>query len=87
MGIPAPDQVFFLDMPTEAVQHLLEHRQGKTQDIHEKDIDYLKKCYRTASALADRFGWRRIRCTDGTTIRTIEDISAELTRAVLDLVL
>ena len=82
MGIPAPDQVFFLDMPTEAVRNLLEHRQGKTQDIHEKDIPYLKKCYETASRLADRFGWHRIRCTHGNAIRSIADISDELVAAV-----
>ena len=82
MGIPAPDQVFFLDMPTEAVRNLLEHRQGKTQDIHEKDIPYLKKCYETASRLADRFGWHRIRCTQGNAIRSIADSSDELVAAV-----
>ena len=82
MGIPAPDQVFFLDMPTEAVRNLLEHRQGKTQDIHEKDIPYLKKCYETASRLSDRFGWHRIRCTQGNAIRSIADISDELVAAV-----
>lgn len=83
MGIPAPDDVYFLDMPTEAVRDLLEHRQGKTQDIHEQDMDYLKKCYQTASQLADQFGWHRIRCTQDGAVRTIEDISAELTAAVL----
>lgn len=83
MGIPAPDDVYFLDMPTQAVQDLLEHRQGKTQDIHERDMEYLKKCYQTASALADRFGWHRIHCTRGDTIRTIDDISHELVSAVL----
>ncbi|MDY4443728.1 MAG: thymidylate kinase [Butyricicoccus sp.] len=82
MGIPAPDQVFFLDMPTEVVRNLLEHRQGKTQDIHEKDIPYLKKCYETASRLADRFGWHRICCTQGNAIRSIADISDELVAAV-----
>lgn len=83
MGIPAPDDVYFLDMPTQAVQDLLEHRQGKTQDIHERDMEYLKKCYQTVSALADRFGWHRIHCTRGDTIRTIDDISHELVSAVL----
>ena len=83
MGIPAPDAVYFLDMPTQAAQNLLAHRQGKTQDIHEQDMEYLRKCYQTASALADRLNWRRIRCTCGNTIRTVEDISDELVRAVL----
>lgn len=83
MGIPAPDDVYFLDMPTEAVRDLLEHRQGKTQDIHEQDLDYLKKCYQTASHLAEQFGWHRIRCTCQGSVRTIADISEELTSAVL----
>lgn len=83
MGIPAPDDVYFLDMPTQAVHDLLTHRQGKTQDIHEKDMVYLEKCYRTASALADQLGWHRICCTRGDTIRTIDDISDELVSAVL----
>lgn len=83
MGIPAPDDVYFLDMPTEAVRDLLEHRQGKTQDIHEQDLDYLKKCYQTASHLAEQFGWHRIRCTYQGSVRTIADISEELTSAVL----
>lgn len=87
MGIPEPDQVYFLDMPTDAVQSLLEHRQGKTQDIHEKDLDYLKKCYQTASKLADDFHWHRIRCTSDHTIRTIDDISDELVAAVLSTIL
>ena len=87
MGIPAPDHVFFLDMPTEAVKNLLEHRKGKTQDIHEKDLGYLKQCYQTASQLAEQFGWHRIRCTDSKTIRTIEDISSQLVDEVLHTIL
>ncbi|MDO5548073.1 MAG: thymidylate kinase [Eubacteriales bacterium] len=82
MGLPAPDHVFFLDMPTEAVHELLIHREGKEIDIHEKDIPYLKRCYDTASALAERFGWERIRCTENGAIRPIEEISADLTNGV-----
>ncbi len=83
MGIPAPDDVFFLDMPMQAVRDLLEHRQGKTQDIHEQDLTYLEHCYQTASGLADRFGWHRIRCVRDGRIRPVEDISQELTAEVL----
>lgn len=82
MGLPAPDHVFFLDMPTEAVHELLIHRKGKEIDIHENDIPYLKRCYDTASALAERFGWKRIRCTENGAIRSIEDISSDLTEGV-----
>lgn len=79
MGLPAPDHVFFLDMPTEAVHELLIHREGKNVDIHEKDILYLQRCYQTASKLADRFHWERIRCTENGSIRSIEAISNNLT--------
>ncbi len=82
MGIPAPDAVFFLDMPPDAVRGLLEQRQEKTRDIHEMDMAYIKKCYQTAGMLADRFGWQRIRCTQDDTIRSIANISAELVAAV-----
>lgn len=85
MGIPAPDKVFFLDMPTDAVQELLLHRQGKQIDIHENDIPYLCRCYATASLLADRFGWHRIRCTENRSIRSIEDIASELIQQVSSL--
>lgn len=79
MGLPAPDHVFFLDMPTEAVHELLIHREGKSTDIHEKDIPYLQRCYQTSSKLADRFHWERIRCTKNGSIRSIEAISNDLT--------
>ncbi len=82
MGIPKPDAVFFLDMPTEAAKELLLHRQGKQIDIHENDIAYLRKCYETASLLADRFGWHRICCTEGEKIRSVEEISSELIQKV-----
>ncbi len=83
MELPAPDEVWFLDMPTEAVEDLLIHRTGKTMDIHEKDLPYLKRCYDTATVLANRFGWHRIRCVKDGKIRSIEDISAQLTAEVL----
>jgi dTMP kinase len=86
MGLPEPDHVFFLDMPTDAVQELLIHREGKKIDIHESDISYLKRCYRTASALAERFGWERICCTEKGKIRSIEEISADLTNGVAALI-
>ena len=86
MGLPAPDHVFFLDMPTEAVHELLIHREGKSTDIHEKDIPYLQRCYQTASKLADRFHWERIRCTENGGIRSIEAISNDLTGRFADLI-
>ena len=52
MGIPAPDAVIYLDMPTDISLSLLEKRCRETQatkDIHEKDAGHLYRshgCYR-----------------------------------------
>ena len=86
MGLPKPDAVFFLDMPPQAVRDLLAHRVGKTEDIHEKDADYLEQCYLTASSLAERFEWKRIQCVKNQKLRTIEDIAGEILSDVLNLI-
>lgn len=78
MELPAPDAVLFLDMPIEQVHILLQNRQGKTEDIHERDMEYLQHCYSTASFLADKLGWKRIECVKNGKIRTIEDISEDI---------
>ena len=54
MGIPKPDLVIFLNMPTEMAVKLMEARKNKItgeekKDIHEKDTSYLKKSYDNAS--------------------------------------
>lgn len=86
MGLPEPDAVFFLDMPPQVVRDLLTHRMGKTEDIHEKDTAYLEQCYMTASALTDRFQWKRISCVKNEKLRTIEDIAGEILNDVLKLI-
>ena len=51
LGIPAPDLVLFLDMPTENSIQLLRNRQrttGTQGDIHEIDGSYLALCRETA---------------------------------------
>lgn len=78
LGMPAPDAVFFLDMPIDNVRILLQNREGKTEDIHERDFDYLQNCYNTASLSAEKYAWNRIKCVKNGKIRTIEDISHEI---------
>jgi len=41
----------------------MKHRQDSTNtkaDIHEKDIEYLKRCLHTAEKAAEYYGWTRI---------------------------
>ena len=78
MGLPAPDKVIFLDMPSELTFKLIEKRQGEAGDIHERDHAYLEKCRANALDVCDRFGWTHICCGDGDRIKSIEEIHREI---------
>ena len=84
LGIPAPDLVLFLDMPIEVSQKLLSERyQGdeNKKDIHESDIDFLKRCRESALYVAehDTFSkWHVIPCAEHDNPRTIAQIHADI---------
>ena len=81
MGLPQPDLVLYLDVPTEFTEQLMRHREqatGTHADIHEQDLDYLKTCRRTAAEAAAYYGWTKISCVRGGVLRSIEDIHEEI---------
>lgn len=89
LGIPAPDKVIFLDMPTEISQHLMDKRydaNGGHKDIHESDIKYLENCRKAALFTADYSGWDIISCGRDGEPRTIEDIAAEVLSLALEVI-
>ncbi len=83
LGLPAPDEVFLLDMPVAQSAKLMEHRAGKTCDIHELDLAYLQECRDTAHLAAKMYGWQLISCTKDGELRRIEEIHEELYEKVL----
>ncbi len=82
LGLPAPDAVIYLDMPTEQSVKLLRSRESATHtkgDIHEVDTAYLALCRETALRAAQHYGWKKVSCTDGTgAVRPIQDIHEEI---------
>ena len=82
LGLPRPDMVIYLDVPTEATVQMLRAREQQTNtqaDIHEKDTAYLAACRECAGQAADILGWKRIRCLDKHgKLRSIEDIHEEI---------
>ena len=88
LGLPRPDAVIYLDMPTERSVQLLRSREEATHtkaDIHEVDTEYLALCRRTALRAAEHYGWRRISCVDEQgELRSIEDIHREIWGILLD---
>lgn len=82
LGLPLPDLVVYLDMPTEQAVRLLRSREASTHtkgDIHEVDTDYLALCRKTALRAADCLGWVKIPCVDGAgALRSMEDIHRDI---------
>ncbi len=88
IGIPKPDMVIFLDMPTEVSQKLLRNRYGgddTKKDIHEKDLEYLNHCRDAAIFTAKYSNWQIIDCSKNGEPRTIEDISNDILAKVMEL--
>ena len=81
LGLPRPDLVIYLDMPTDYTEKLMRHRETETNtkaDIHEKDLSYLATCRQTGRAAAEYYGWKIITCVQDGQMRSIEDIHAEI---------
>lgn len=65
MGLPRPDMVIYLDVDIDTSLARMRHREEHTNtqaDIHEKDVQYLKRCLETGRKAAGHYGWRRIEC-------------------------
>lgn len=85
LGLPAPDLVIYLDVPTDFTEKLLRHREQDTNtnaDIHEQDTQYLATCRRTGKQAAQYYGWTVISCVEDGKMRSIEDIHNEIYRHV-----
>lgn len=81
LGLPRPDLVLYLDMPTHQAIRLLRQREQSTHthaDIHELDTDYLAACRESALQAAQALGWRVIPCMDGERLRGVEEIHQEI---------
>lgn len=87
-GLPKEDCVILLDMPQDVASELKKKRlveqngltsSGGTKDIHEEDMEYLKKSYNTALEVAEYLNWNVVHCVDETgRLKTIEEIHNEI---------
>ena len=85
LGLPKPDLVLYLDMPTEITEKMMRSREAATgthADIHEQDEAYLKSCREAAREIVKDCGWTVIHCAKGDAPRTVEDIHNQVYRTV-----
>ena len=81
MGLPAPDAVVYLQVDPAVSQKLMTaryHGDESKKDVHEKDTEYLARSRAAAEYCAAHLGWATVHCTSTGTMRTIEDIQAEV---------
>ncbi len=81
LGLPCPDLVIYLDVPTDFTEKMMRSREAATHtsaDIHEQDMQYLATCRRTGRTAAQYYGWSVINCVKDGQMRSIEDIHEEI---------
>jgi len=83
IGLPLPDMVFFLKVPTEFSLDIIKNRKYSykgniKRDIHETNTEYLKDTYENSLYVAEKYNWNIIECVKNNSMRTIDDISSEI---------
>ena len=77
IGIPKPDLVIYLDMPIDISQKLMTGRykgDEDKKDVHEANVEFLKKCRESALYAAKKQGWKVVLCAQNGEPLSIETI-------------
>ena len=85
IGLKEPDNVIFLYAPFDLVTKIRNAREandGVVNDIHERDIEFMKKVYESAMFVANYLSWDKIKCNDGNKMKSINEISDEIYQKV-----
>ena len=90
LGIPAPDCVVYLNVAPQVSQALMTARYSgdeSKKDIHERDLAYLKHSREAAAYCAEKLGWKTVDCCRDGQMRSIEEIHADILKALQNSVL
>lgn len=85
LGIKKPDKTIFLNADFDVVTKLRNRRKdndGIENDIHELDIDFMKKVYDNSLFCAHYLGWDIINCSDKDRMFSKEEIHEEVYKLV-----
>ncbi len=81
LGIPTPYRTIYLRVDPEISQKLMTERYDGNEakkDIHEANLDYLKRSRQAADYCAKMLEWNVVECISDNCIRTIDDITKEV---------
>lgn len=81
LGIKKPDVTIFLYASFDLVTKMRDDRcenEGISNDIHERDIEFMKKVYDNAIFIANYLNWHKIQCDENGSMRSIESIHQDI---------
>lgn len=85
IGIKKPDLVIFLNADYDIADDMRKNRdnyEGNSNDIHEKNTDFMKKVYENANFVAKYLSWNVVNCDDGNSMKSIDVIHDEIYKIV-----
>ena len=85
LEIKEPDQVIFLYAPFDVVTKLRNKRktnEGIINDIHERDLAFMKKVYDNAMFVAEYLNWDMVNCSTNDEMDSIENIHKKVYQKV-----
>jgi dTMP kinase len=89
LKIPAPTKTIFLNVPIEISMEMIRKRENNNDlkhqgsDIHEDNVEYLKKCRENALALSEKYNWSVIDTTEGGIYLSKEEITKKILKEIL----
>jgi dTMP kinase len=85
--VPKPDLVVYLDVEPDVSQKLMSKRYAgdeNKKDLHEKNVNFLLECRKSALYAADKLGWVKVSCTENGEMKTIEEIADEIKAVIIN---
>lgn len=81
LELPAPHKVIYLDVEPDVSQKLMLKRYNgdeSKKDLHEKNLDFLLSCRKSALYAADKLNWKVISCCSEGEMKSIDEIFREI---------
>ena len=85
IGIAKPDMVIFLEAPFDLVTEMRKNRvdyEGNKEDIHERNLEFMRKVYDNSLFVADYLKWDRIKCSRNNEMLSIDMIHDKIVKKV-----
>lgn len=85
LGIQKPDSVIFLHAPFDLVSEIRNARkqnEGIENDIHERNIEFMKKVYESAMFISEYLGWNKVECNKNNKMKSIDEIHQKVYKLV-----